>query len=140
MKPNLNKKTIINFVLVVAVLAVLGVLAFHVRIRPVAEYVAVLRTVGMTCGSCAGKIEKALMRLPGTAGVEVDVNGGWVLVGYDSKSAKPETFADAVNRTGFRSWLMEKMYIEDFRRIAGRDFGIKVAQSGCGGGCGGGKN
>ncbi|WP_243371672.1 heavy metal-associated domain-containing protein [Geotalea sp. SG265] len=131
------KKRIINILLVVAVVALMVYLAFQVKIKQPPEEVAVLKTMGMTCGSCAGKIENALLRLPGTVGVEVDVAGGWVLVGYRSASAKPETFAAAVNGAGFRSWLMEKMTIADFKKVTGRDFGAKGSKKGgCKGGCG----
>ncbi|ACM20903.1 heavy metal transport/detoxification domain protein [Geotalea daltonii FRC-32] len=136
------RKRIINIALVLAVVALMVFLAFHVKIKRPVQEVAVLKTIGMTCGSCAGKIEKALMRLPGTAGVEVDVEGGWVLVGYQSTSAKPDTFAAAVNNEGFRSWLMEKMPIAEFKKVAGRDFGSKAVKSSyCGnGGCGSNRN
>lgn len=132
------RKWIFNSTLVLAALALLVFLAFQVRWTPVADKVAVLRTMGMTCGSCAGKVEKGLTLLPGIAGVEVDVNGGWVLVGYDSKSAEPERFVDAVGKSGFQSWLIEQMSVTEFRKVAGRDFGSKSTRGGCCGkdGCG----
>ena len=134
----MRKRTIGTGILVACVLGLLVYLAFHVRLAPVPNAVAALKTFGMTCGSCAGKIEKALRPMNGVAGVEVDVNGGWVLVGYDSQTANPETFAGAVSKAGFQSWLMERMSLADFRRVAGRDFGAKAVRSGGSGsgGCG----
>lgn len=134
----MRKRTIGTGILVACAVGLIVYLAFHVRIAPVPNAVAALKTFGMTCGSCAGKIEKALKPLRGVSGVEVDVNGGWVLVGYDTQSASPEEFAGAVRKAGFQSWPMEQMSLADFRQVAGRDFGTKVARaSGCGsGGCG----
>ncbi|KIE43952.1 heavy-metal-associated domain-containing protein [Geobacter anodireducens] len=136
----MGKRTIGTGILVACAVGLLVYLAFHVRLAPVPNAVAALKTFGMTCGSCAGKIEKALKPLKGVAGVEVDVNGGWVMVGFDTQSANPETFAGAVRKAGFQSWLMEQMTLADFRQVSGRDFGAKaVRSSGCGtGGCGSG--
>ncbi|WP_298439573.1 heavy-metal-associated domain-containing protein [Geobacter sp.] len=135
----MRKRTIGTGIIVACAVALVVYLGFHVRLAPVPNAVAALKTLGMTCGSCAGKIEKALKPLNGVAGVEVDVDGGWVLVGYDSQKARPDTFAEAVRKAGFQSWLMEQMSITDFRRVMGRDFGMKVARAGCcgNGGCGG---
>ncbi|WP_243689431.1 heavy-metal-associated domain-containing protein [Geotalea toluenoxydans] len=84
------RKRIINIALLLAVVALMVFLAFHVKIKRPVQEVAVLKTIGMTCGSCAGKIEKALMRLPGTAGVEVDVEGGgcWLAINQHLQSLK----------------------------------------------------
>ncbi|MBT1075827.1 heavy-metal-associated domain-containing protein [Geobacter grbiciae] len=139
----MRNRTVWTGILVVCAVGLLVYLAFNVRLAPVPNAVAAIKTVGMTCGSCAGKIEKALKPMKGVAGVEVDVEGGWVLVGYDTNSANPEAFAGAVRKAGFQSWLREQMSLADFRRVAGRDFGAKVIRSGgCGtgrcdsGGCG----
>ncbi len=133
----MRKRTIGTGILVACAVGLIVYLAFHVRIAPVPNAVAALKTFGMTCGSCAGKIEKALKPLKGVSGVEVDVNGGWVLVGYATQSASPEAFAGAVRKAGFQSWPMEQMSLADFRQVAGRDFGAKLVKtSGCGsGGC-----
>ena len=135
------KRTIGTGIIVACAVALIVYLGFHVRLTPTANAVAALKTFGMTCGSCAGKIEKALKPLKGVAGVEVDVDGGWVMVGYDSHTARPETFADAVHKAGFQSWLMEQMSLADFKRFAGHDFGMKLARASCcgTGGCGGAK-
>lgn len=90
----MNAKTISTSFLVIAAVTVLVVFAFRVRILATADSVAVLQTTGMTCGSCSGKITKALESVKGVAVTEVDVNGGWVIVGYDTKVVKPETLAE----------------------------------------------
>ena len=132
----MEKGKIINIVLVLGVTLLLVVIAFSVRIRPAADNVAVLITAGMTCGSCAGKIEKALQAKKGVASVEVDVDGGWVIVGYDSKKVKPEKIASAVSGLGYWSKVAELLSVERFRKITGRDPGAKMKSIGCGGGCG----
>lgn len=137
-----KRDRIINVILVAVAVAVVALFALNVRKGATADSVAVLKTLGMTCGSCAAKIEKALKPLKGVAGIEVDVNGGWVLVGYDSKATGPDPFAGMVAKTGYRSWLMQQLSIAEFRTITGREFGAKAAQAGCGGcgsgsGCGG---
>jgi copper chaperone CopZ len=132
----MGKGKIVNIVLVLTVTLLLGVFAFSVRIKPAADNVAVLSTTGMTCGSCAGKIEKALQAKEGVASVEVDVEGGWVIVGYDSKKIKPEKIAAAVSGLGYRSKVAESLSVERFRAITGRNPGEGVTgKTGCGG-CG----
>ena len=127
---------IFNIVLVLTAIALLVVFAFSVRIKPTADYVAVLRTAGITCGSCGSKIEKALQAKEGVASVEVDAYGGWVIVGYDSKKVKPEVIASTVSGLGYWSNVAELLRVERFRAITGRDPGAKMKSIGCGGGCG----
>jgi copper chaperone CopZ len=132
----MEKGKIVNIVLVLTAIALLGVFAFSVRIKPTADNVAVLITSGMTCGSCAGNIEKALQAKEGVASVDVDVDGGWVIVGYDSKKVKPEVITSAVTGLGYRSKVAELLSVERFRAITGGDPGAKIKSIGCGGGCG----
>ena len=96
---------------------------------------------GMTCGSCSDKITKALDALQGVAVTEVDVEGGWVIVGYDTKSVKPESLAEKVNGAGFSSNVHLVLTPEQFKQATGRDIGAGAPpSSGCcgskGGGCG----
>jgi len=124
--------------LVIAAVTVLVVFAFRVRIGATADSVAVLKTTGMTCGSCSSRITNALETVKGVAVTEVDVNGGWVIVGYDTKAVKPESLAEKVTGTGFNSLVSEVLSTEQFRQITGRNVGQNAAPSsgGCGGGCG----
>ena len=133
------KNKIVNVVVLVSVVAILSVLAIFVRVGATADSVAVLKTSGMTCGSCSSKITKALETVKGVAVTEVDVEGGWVVVGYDTKSVKPDTLAAQVNSTGFSSNVHMVLTPEQFKQITGRDIGVKTApSSGCCGGKGGG--
>lgn len=134
----------INTAIVVAAVALLSLLAFYVRIGATADSVAVLRTTGMTCGSCSSRITAALQGVEGVAATEVDVEGGWVIVGYDTKAVKPEALAEKVNGTGFVSGVHRVLTPEQFKQITGREIGKNAGSStGCcggnGGGCGSGK-
>lgn len=140
----MRAKNIITTLLVVAAVSLLVLLGLRVRVGATADSVAVLKTSGMTCGSCSTKISKALESLRGVAVTEVDVNGGWVIVGYDTKTVRPEALAEKVSTTGFGSSLYTVVTPEQFKRMTGRDIGQNVASSGgcCGkkgGGCGGNK-
>jgi copper chaperone CopZ len=131
-------KNITTTLLVITVVAVLIVLAFHVRIGTTADSIAVLKTTGMTCSSCSNKITKALEALQGVAVTEVDVAGGWVVVGYDTKAVKPEALAAKVRVAGFDSNVHVILTPEQFKQITGRDITVNAATgSGCCGGKGG---
>lgn len=122
------KNRIINSLIIVIAAALLSVLALYVKIGATADSVAVLKTTGMTCGSCSSKISQALESLKGVAVTEVDVAGGWVLVGYDTKIVKPEALASEVNSTGFGSKVHMVLTPEQFKEITGRDIGAKTAK------------
>ncbi len=135
------KNKSLNIGIIVSVVTLLSVMAFFVRTGATADSVAVLKTSGMTCGSCSSKISAALEALKGVAVTEVDVNGGWVVVGYDTKDVKPEALAEKVSGAGYGSSVHMVLTPEQFKEITGRQIGAKVAQkSGCcgnkGGGCG----
>ena len=130
------KNTKINVVIFIVAVTFLSVLAFYVRIGATADSIAVLKTTGMTCGSCSSKISKALESLKGVAVTEVDVEGGWVVVGYDTKDVKPESLAEKVNGAGFGSNVHVVLTPEQFKQIAGRDIGKQASPSGGCGGCG----
>ena len=134
----MNTKILTTLLLVIAAITVLVVFALRVGGGAIADSVAVLQTKGMTCGSCSSKITKALETLKGVAVTEVDVNGGWVIVGYDTKSVKPGALAEKVTGAGFDSKVHVILTPEQFKQITGRDIGAKAAQlSGCCGGNGG---
>ena len=131
----MNAKRISTSFLVIATITVLAVLAFHVRIGATADSVAVLKTTGMTCGSCSSKITMALEGVKGVAATEVDVEGGTVIVSYDSKVVKPEALVEKVNGAGFVSNMYQIMTPERFKQITGKVIGSKHSPSGGCGGC-----
>jgi periplasmic mercuric ion binding protein len=133
---SLMKNRIINVVILVTVATLLSVLAFHVRIGATADSIAVLKTTGMTCGSCSSKVTKALEGLKGVSVTEVDVEGGWVVVGYDTQTVKPEALVEKVNGAGFISNVHQVLTPEQFKKITGRDIGKNASPSGGCGGCG----
>lgn len=133
------KNKILNTALVLVVVTVLAVFACYVRVGATADKVVVLRTMGMTCGSCVKKISEKLQSQKGVAATEVDLESGLVLAGYDSKQTAPEKLAQAVQSTGFYSRVTQVITPQQFRSITGRDVGGKAVTGGCCGsrGCGG---
>jgi len=133
------RKNIISAFLIVAVITLMVVLAFRVRVGATADSVAVLETKGMTCGVCSKKITGALGKVSGVATTEVDVDGGWVIVGYDKNAVRPDALVQKVAGAGFPSQLYAVMTPEQFRQITGRAVGKTGSASGCCGraGCGG---
>jgi copper chaperone CopZ len=129
----------LNACLLLTVLVILGVCAFYVRVGATADHVVVLKTSGMTCGSCIAKVTKALQNERGVAATEVDLEGGWVIAGYDSKLVAPERLAQRVMASGFASSVQTVLTPEEFKKLAGRDIGKTSPGSGCCGakGCGG---
>lgn len=129
----MKKGNMINLLLVVAAVLVVTLFAFSVRIGPAADHVAVLRTAGVTCGGCVTDIEKALRGKGGVAAVEVDLNGGWVIVCYDTKKIMPDAISATVAGAGYRNMVTELMSVEQFRAKTGRDpVAMAARQSGCG--------
>ena len=135
----MTTKKVTTTLLVLISVTMLIALGFRVSIGATADSITVLKTTGMTCGSCSSKITKALESLKGVAVSEVDVEGGWVVVGYDTKTVKPEALAEKVSSTGFGSNVHMVLTPEQFKQITGRDIGAKeIKSSGCCGGKGGG--
>ena len=122
-----NGKIISRF-LVVAAIAVMALLALYVRIGATADTVAVFRTDGMTCASCATKIRTALEREKGVAATEVDLAGGRVIVGFDSTKTSAAQLAERVTAAGFNSVPQAQLSPEQFRKMTGRDVGKSDAQ------------
>lgn len=133
------RNRIFNSCLVLAVVVVLAVFAVFARVGATADAVVVLRTSGMTCGSCIEKVTSALQSERGVAATEVDLPGGFVIAGYDSKQVAPEKLARTVAATGFGSEVQSVLTPEQFKKIAGREVGQQSASAGCcgGKGCGG---
>jgi len=133
------KNKTVNILIIATAVTLLSLLAYYVKVGVAADSVAVLKTTGMTCGSCSTKISKALESLTGVVSTEVDVDGGWVIVGYDKKTIKPEVLADKVKSAGFGSNVHLVLSPEQFKQITGKDIDSTAPPaSGCCGGKGGG--
>lgn len=131
--------TIINSIISTVAVVFLITLAFHVHAGATADSIAVLRTSGMTCGSCSSKITAVLEAQKGVAVTEIDVEDGWVVVGYDKQTVKPEELAQRVTETGFTSSVHLLLTPEQFKQTTGRYLGKKAEPgSGCCGGKAGG--
>jgi mercuric ion binding protein len=130
------KNKTINTILIIFVSAMLVKLAFFVRLGATADKVVVLQTAGITCGGCVADIEKALQAKEGIASMEVDVRGGRMIVGYDSKKIRPDEIAATIAGLGYRNMVSDVLNIEQFRAKTGREPGIKMRNIGCAGGCG----
>jgi cation-transporting ATPase V len=57
---------------------------------------------GMTCGSCAARVQKVLGRQPGVASAEVNFATGTATVVLDEQPASPEALIAAVGKAGYR--------------------------------------
>ena len=136
----MHTRKICTTLLVVTALSVVAVLALYVRVGAAADTIAVIRAGGMTCESCAGTIRTVLQKENGVAATEVDVAGGWVVVGFDSKVTRPDILAEKVSATGFTAALHSLLSPEQFRQLAGRDIGNDRGARGCCGSKGGGCN
>ena len=124
-------KKVLNASLLVAVIVVLAVTAFYVRVGTTADAVVVLKTSGMTCGKCIAKVTTALQSEKGVAATEVDLEQGWVIAGYDSKQVAPEKLAQTVSATGYGSKVQAVLTPEQFKKSVGRDIGSQAGQQGC---------
>lgn len=128
-------KNIVNMLLILAAVVVVGILAFSVRLEASVNSVAVLRTQGMTCGSCAVRIEDALKGAKGVSSVQVDVNEGQVVVGYDSSQTKPEAIAERVTGSGYGSSIIQVLSPEEYASQTGKNIAASDQGGGCGKGC-----
>jgi copper chaperone CopZ len=63
-----------------------------------------LKVSGMSCGGCAGMVEKGLLKLEGVKMAKVDFKTGEAQVKFDPKKTTPEKIVAAFNRqsSGFR--------------------------------------
>ena len=131
----MERKKLINAALVLTAILVVGIFAFAVRLEAAADAVAVLRTQGMTCGSCASRIEQTLKSEKGVASVQVNVENGRVVVGYDSKMVRPEALAERVTGSGYGSSILQIVTPEQYKSMTGQNIAAVGQQGGCGGGC-----
>lgn len=117
-----------KILIALSVLVVLGSFAFAINAVPKPDSVVVLKTLNMTCGSCAKTIEKTLLGKPGVGEVSVDVAAAQVVVIYDARITNPETLAAAVTAAGYQSGIVQSLSLERFREITGRSGSEKTPQ------------
>jgi copper chaperone CopZ len=128
----ISRFNIINFAIVIAVVCLLGVLALRVQTGATADSVAVLKTSGMTCSGCSETITSALKGAHGVAAAEVDVEQGYVIIGYEASRVTPAVLAKTVTGSGYASSVERVMPPDEFHRLAGRNVGEKYGQGqGC---------
>src|SRR5579864_3854310 len=62
---------------------------------------------GMTCASCAMRVEKALAKVPGVAGVSVNLATETATVNLgDAASSPPDALIEAVKKAGYEATLI----------------------------------
>ena len=62
---------------------------------------------GMTCAACAGRVERALSKVPGVASARVTLAAETARVEYDEHSATVPALATAVERAGYAAAVEE---------------------------------
>jgi copper chaperone CopZ len=58
---------------------------------------------GMTCGSCSGKVAKALEGIEGVLAAAVDYQTGMANVAFDAAKTNPAALLTAIQKTGFEA-------------------------------------
>ena len=69
--------------------------------KPPAEQSSELAITGMTCASCARRVERALARAPGVGAASVNLATERATITYDPAQATTETLIKAVERAGY---------------------------------------
>lgn len=62
-----------------------------------------LKVDGMTCGSCAASVTRALRRLPGVRDATVDLQGGVARVIAENASQRVQAFVAALDEAGYKA-------------------------------------
>ena len=57
----------------------------------------------MQCGSCMGRVERALKSTPGVASARASLTAKRVSVTFDNRKTEPQKLIDALDRTGYRA-------------------------------------
>ena len=60
---------------------------------------------GMTCSACSARVEKAVAKLPGTAGVSVNLLTNSMQLSYDEAKVSPAQIIEAVEKAGYGASL-----------------------------------
>ncbi|WP_082605462.1 heavy-metal-associated domain-containing protein [Curvibacter sp. PAE-UM] len=65
-----------------------------------------LSVEGMTCGSCANAVRKALTRVPGVGHVDVDLARGRATVAFSGEGNHLQEMLDALTEAGYKGELV----------------------------------
>lgn len=126
-----------NILAAVAVAVVLVLFGLFVRFDASANTYAVLKASGMTCGSCSGKVEKALRNKPGVSSVRVDLPSGLVLVGYDGRVLEARMLAEDVSKAGFSAKVQRVLDAKQYAALMAGSPGGGCGNCNSSGACGG---
>jgi copper chaperone CopZ len=91
---------------------------------------AVFEVSGVTCGSCEGKIRRALGVVAGVAAVDVNISKSTVTVEYREGETDEKKIAEAISGTGYPARLVASAPAAP---AGGKP--SPTRQGGCGGGC-----
>jgi len=69
--------------------------------HPAAQARLVLPVTGMSCASCAGRVERALASQPGVSAAAVNLAAGEVAIGYDPAATGPAALSAAIVGAGY---------------------------------------
>lgn len=62
-----------------------------------------IKVSGMTCGACAGGLQKTLERQKGVKQAEVSFEKGLATIVYDDAQTSAKELREAINKTGFKA-------------------------------------
>lgn len=84
---------------------------------------------GMTCSACSAHVEKAVCKLEGVQGVNVNLLGGSMVVEYDPGAESPESIIAAVDAAGYGASLPTQAPLvqKDTRADAARQMGEELS-------------
>ena len=60
-----------------------------------------LTVKGMTCMGCVASVKRVLEPIPGVSAVDITLDNGQVVIGYDGALAGPEAFKAAIQDAGY---------------------------------------
>ena|SRR6266540_6775945 len=127
----MEKRKLVNVVVVITAVVLIAVLAFTVRFKVTADRIVVLSASGISCGSCAEKIVAALEQKKGVSSVYVDVAASHIIIGFDSNRTRPEVLAEAATAIGFGSSILQLMTPEEYKALTGRAMDMPAQKKGC---------
>ena len=96
-----------TFVLIFAVVALLGQTAFAENGRAAATTRVELAVDNMTCGVCPITVRKALESIPGVASVNVDYATKSAVVRFDPRKTSPDALTKATADAGYPSHVKQ---------------------------------